>query len=389
MLPRILIIAFAAMAALGLLISRMVLRPIKRLRKGAAQVAKGNYDFRFYSKDQRIDEESIRGSNELAQVTLAFEMMRRKVLELQGSLRQVKTHDLQKASDDLIEKEKVLQRAHAKLVGQSEELQKINQELSAKNAELSDANAKLQQLDQQKTDFILIAAHEIRTPIQAISGSVQLAQKGLMSNEKAWKTILSETTRLADVATYILDVSKIERGTFAYDMETLDVSLLVDDITYSASKFSTDDGGVISIKVDSDDNNNDGDDVEIQGDKDRLVQAFSNIIRNAARFARGETITVKTRSNPNKGMVEIKIVDDGPGIPAEVLPALFNKFVTKTPENERGTGLGLFITKAIIEAHKGTIRAENNSGGKGATFTVSLPLHVRQRVSSSSTAKTE
>jgi signal transduction histidine kinase len=246
----------------------------------------------------------------------------------------------------------------------------VNEELSSKNEELSETNAKLEKLDKTKTDFILIAAHELRTPIQPIMGSVKLAEKGLISNEQAWKTIVTEAKRLSTVATYILDVGKIESGNISYDMKPLSVAQLVERISSSSTKFATQDG-VISIKMELDE------DVRIMGDNERLVQAFANIIDNAAKFAKNGTITIKTVNNYDKGLAEVKIMDDGPGIPEEILPVLFNKFVTKTRENERGTGLGLFITKAIIEAHSGKISAENNAGGKGATFTVSFQIHEK------------
>ena len=198
-----------------------------------------------------------------------------------------------------------------------------------------------------KSDFILIAAHELRTPIQPIIGSVQLAEKGLMKSDQAWKIISSEAKRLSTVASYILDVSKIESGLVTYNMKPISVAQLIEGVTSSSSRFASQEC-IISIEMDLDK------DVKILGDKERLIQAFSNIIDNAARFAKNETIVIQTR-NSGKGTVEIMVVDDGPGIPAEILPILFSKLVTKTRENDRGTGLGLFITKKIIESHNGSI----------------------------------
>jgi signal transduction histidine kinase len=360
-----LMIVIAPMAALGLLLAIIILRPIKKLGKAAGQVAKGNFDCKVYSG--KINKDKVKKADELSQMVLGFEALRRKVLELDSRLGEsikTKAIDLGRASDELVEKEKILQRANAKLVGQREDLQRINEELSSKNKELSEANEKLQKLDKMKSDFILIAAHELRTPIQPIIGSVQLAEKGLMKSEQAWKIISSEAKRLSTVATYILDVSKIESGFLTYNMKPISVAQLIGDVT-SSSKFASPDG-IISIKMDLDK------DVKILGDKERLVQAFSNIINNAARFAKNGTIVIQTR-NSSEGMVEIRVVDDGPGIPTEILPILFSKFVTKTRENDRGTGLGLFITKKIIESHSGSIKAENNSD-KGATFMVSFPI---------------
>jgi signal transduction histidine kinase len=303
---------------------------------------------------------------------MAFEVMRKRMIELDNNLNQrirTKTFDLQRVNDELIEKEKVLQHANAKLVNQSEDLQKINEELKARNKELSDANAKLRKLDGMKTDFIMIAAHELRTPVQLILGSLQLAEKGLINKEQAWKTISSEVKKLTEIATYLLDVGKIESGTFTYEMKPLEVSQLVEEIVSSSSKFSSQDG-LITIDLDLDE-----DGVKILGDEHRLMQAFLNIINNAVKFAKDGTITIRTLTDRDNGLVEIRVVDDGTGIPEEILPILFSKFVTKTNENERGTGLGLFITKSIVEAHNGSIKAMNNKGGKGATFIISFPIY--------------
>lgn len=359
------------MGVLGALLAVTVLLPLRKIGKYAELIAKGNYNTQVY--DGKLTKGKFKNSDELSQLLMAFEVMRKKAVEVDADLGkqiQIKTFDLQRVNDELVEKEKVLQRANAQLSSQSEDLQRVNEELSSKNEELSETNAKLEKLDKTKTDFILIAAHELRTPIQPIMGSVKLAEKGLISNEQAWKTIVTEAKRLSTVATYILDVGKIESGNISYDMKPLSVAQLVERISSSSTKFATQDG-VISIKMELDE------DVRIMGDNERLVQAFANIIDNAAKFAKNGTITIKTVNNYDKGLAEVKIMDDGPGIPEEILPVLFNKFVTKTRENERGTGLGLFITKAIIEAHSGKISAENNAGGKGATFTVSFQIHEK------------
>lgn len=372
LLQPIMTIVLSALAALGALLAVFVILPLRKIGKDAEQIARGNFGVQVY--DGKLTKGMFKRSDELKRLTMAFEVMRRKVAEVDDNLNKqikIKTYDLQRLNDELVEKEKVLQRANAQLSSQSEDLTRINEELSAKNEELSDANEKLQRLDKMKTDFILVAAHELRTPIQPIMGSVKLAEKGLVSNEQAWKTIVTEAKRLSTVATYILDVGKIENGNISYNMKPLSVSQLIERISSTSTKFASQDG-VISIRMDLDE------DVEIAGDKDRLLQAFANVIDNAAKFAKNGTITIQTENDYDNGMVEIRITDDGPGIPQEILPVLFNKFVTKTKENERGTGLGLFITKAIVEAHGGTIKAENNADGKGATFAVSLPIRQKE-----------
>jgi signal transduction histidine kinase len=371
------IIVAAAMGAFGALLVVTILRPLKKIGTDVEQIAKGHFNTQLY--DGKLTKGQFKSSDELAQVRMAFEVMRRKVVEADADLGkqiQIKTADLQRVNDKLAEKEKVVQRTNAKLINREEDLQKINEELSSKNKELSETNEKLQKLDKMKTDFILIAAHELRTPLQPIMGSIQLAEKGLLDNEQAWKTIVTESKRLSNIATYILDVGKIESGNLSYDMKPLSVAQLIEHISSSSTNIITQDG-VISIKIELDD------DVTIMGDRDRLVQAFANIIDNAAKFAKNGTITIQTVNNENN-IVEIRIIDDGPGILEEILPVLFNKFVTKTKENERGTGLGLFITKAIVEAHSGKISAANIAD-RGAMFTVSLPIHKKEAPSMSVT----
>lgn len=363
-----------AVAAIGLMIIRTMLLPLKKLAAGSTQVARGN--FRSEVCRGVINKSRLKKADEVSRALMTFELMRRRIVQLEENLDdsvKSKRLDVEEISDQLINKDVTLQRANAKLVGQHEELKRINAELASKNMELSQSNEKLQKLDKMKSDFILIAAHELRTPIQPILGSIHLAEKGLISNDEAWKSIEQESKQLSNVANYILDVGKIESGTFTYEMKPIELKLLIDGITSNSSKLASEEG-IISIAKEVD-----RDDVVITGDKERLLQAFGNIVSNAVRFAKNGNITIRTKSDVEQKLIEIKIIDDGPGIPEEIMPILFSKFVTKTQENERGTGLGLFITKSIIESHNGSVRADNNlaDGGKGATFTVTLPMQQR------------
>jgi signal transduction histidine kinase len=115
------------------------------------------------------------------------------------------------------------------------------------------------------------------------------------------------------------------------------------------------------------------DQIMVYADKIRIYQVISNLLRNALKFTPNGKITItleKTERN-NKKFISVRIKDDGKGIDPQVLPMLFKKFVTKS---ESGTGLGLYISKNIVEAHGGIIRGYNNPDGKGATFEFTLPL---------------
>ncbi len=106
----------------------------------------------------------------------------------------------------------------------------------------------------------------------------------------------------------------------------------------------------------------------VEADKGRITQVILNLLRNAIKFTSEGVISINAFRKDDIVIVSVK--DTGPGIDPEILPRLFSKFVTKS---DKGTGLGLFISKSIIDAHRGTIWAENNVDGKGCTFTFSIP----------------
>jgi two-component system sensor histidine kinase VicK len=112
-------------------------------------------------------------------------------------------------------------------------------------------------------------------------------------------------------------------------------------------------------------------DVFVEADKVRINEVISNLLKNAIQFTKEGTITIAAAEKMNYNEVLISIKDTGTGIDPEIMPRLFTKFISKSVA---GTGLGLFISKSIIEAHGGKIWAENNADGKGATFAFSLPL---------------
>ena len=366
----VIIVTGFSVAVLVILLALHVFGPIRKIANIAQQMAEGKIASETYRGP--ISPGKIRKSDELTRLALAFESMRRRLVYLEGELsksKQEKTTVLEEVSGRLVDQERALLRSNAMLAGQDNELKKINEGLSAKNRELSDAYKRLQKMDELKSDFLMIAAHELRTPIQPIIGFVELAEKGEISPKEAFKVIGSEARRLAALSTDLLDAGRIENGTFSYNMKPLSIVQLINEATASSSKFATQDG-VVTIHTELDR------DLKISGDKNRLIQALENIINNSIKYAEGGKIVIQTRNNYDNGLVEIKVSDGGPGIPPDILPIVFDKFVTKTEANKRGAGLGLFITKTIIEAHGGTIAAANNSSGpgSGATFTISLPI---------------
>ena len=209
-----------------------------------------------------------------------------------------------------------------------------------------------------------------------------------MEPKQACEGVLLEAYKLQQLINDLLDVSRIKSGSsLTFAMEKVRINEIILDIV-NGVKLSLKEGVSIETKIGGngggieDNNDNNNSDVEIYADKGRITQAISNIVGNAVKFTTSGTIIVESNVSNDKKRVEVKVSDSGSGIAEDILPNLFDKFVTKTlgNENKRGTGLGLYITKAIIDAHKGKIFAYNNKQGVGATFTIVIPsVHAQRR----------
>jgi PAS domain S-box-containing protein len=232
------------------------------------------------------------------------------------------------------------------------------------------ANEELKAKEQLKNEFIAIASHELRTPIQPLLGYAILAKKGKVSPEAAWEGILKEARRLQQLANDILDVSRIESDSLTYQMEKVAIASVLESVADSAranlSKYVSMDLAIDGASKE----------LEMDLDRSRMTQVVSNIVGNAVKFTKSGMIKIECQAFLSKNKIEIKVSDTGSGISEQVLPNLFGKFVTKNSGDTNGhggSGLGLFISKAIVTAHKGRISAYNNATG-GATFAIVLPI---------------
>ncbi|HEU4985401.1 MAG TPA: HAMP domain-containing sensor histidine kinase, partial [Nitrososphaera sp.] len=221
---------------------------------------------------------------------------------------------------------------------------------------------------------------EIRTPITPILMTAdnvepQNPASDVVLTRPQYDIIVRNTKRLRQLANDILDVSRIESGTLPYTMKKMGIHAVLLGCV-EATRPSVSAGRVSLATVVSPEN----EDLEIVGDRERLTQVFMNILSNAVKFTKKGRITVETRLVAG-GKIEILFSDTGGGIPEDILPKIFNKFVTKKVGEDvaHGTGLGLFICKAIVEAHGGKISAYNNGDG-GATFRVELPVSDKAQV---------
>jgi PAS domain S-box-containing protein len=251
-------------------------------------------------------------------------------------------------------------------------------EMLASRQRLQEANDALKKAQEIREDFIRVAAHDLRNPIQPILMAAELAKRSGAHRDQALDIIVKEASRLKQLANDLLDVSKIESGVLLYEKKHMSASELVAEIMEEAKllvgeRANADSWNAgLSITCQA----HHGDDLEIEVDKSKIIQAMLNIISNSIKFTKQGQISISSRAN-EEAQLEIRVADSGPGIPQELLPKLFEKFATKNPDGnfsaERGTGLGLFICKSIIAAHGGSVSATNNGAVRGATFTVRLP----------------
>src|SRR5918998_1545920 len=225
--------------------------------------------------------------------------------------------------------------------------------------------------DKMKQEFMDIAAHELRTPIQPILGLAQLLKEQISDSTQIrfLDVILRNAERLQQLQRDMLDVTRIESGSMKIHKESFNLTELIFHLLQDFNTHLKDD---IRIKLNY---RTDGD-VWVFADKIRIIQVVSNLLTNAIKFTKAGKILVQLRKRKGKKIADsnqviVSIKDEGSGIDPSIMPRLFIKFATKS---DKGTGLGLYISKSIVEAHGGKIWAENNSKGKGATFTFTLPI---------------
>jgi signal transduction histidine kinase len=225
-------------------------------------------------------------------------------------------------------------------------------------------NAKLSDL----TEFINIASHEMRTPIQSILTHAEFLYNRPEKYTKEYaQTIFRNAMRLQTLCNNLLDVNRIERQTLKLKKEKFDltelISYVIQDFKSSIenSLYNTKN---IKLLFES------AGEVIVEADKDRISQVITNLVDNAFKFTEAGSIKI-TLEKKDKETAVVTVKDTGSGIDPHIMSSLFSKFMTISV---KGTGLGLFVSKNIIQVHGGNIWAKNNPDGKGASFIFVIPL---------------
>jgi two-component system, OmpR family, sensor histidine kinase VicK len=246
---------------------------------------------------------------------------------------------------------------------QSEQYQKLN-----------GLYERLQEHDTIQNEFIRIAAHELRAPIQPILGlsEILLSKKRNIEQDKELLiVIVRNAKRLRKLTENILDATKIESQALKVNKQYFRLNDIITNVLADHKK-EEENNKQRKIKLAY---SSDNDNIIVEADAERLTQVVSNLLSNAIKFTRKGEISVNITTDDTNQQIIVSVTDTGQGIDPEIMPRLFTRFATKSIV---GTGLGLYISKRIIEDHGGKMWAENNSDGIGATFSFTLPLVIQQ-----------
>ena len=248
------------------------------------------------------------------------------------------------------------------------QLEQKEDELRKSNEQLGLANEQLKLHDKMQKEFINIASHEMKTPTQAILGMSGLLQYYPEKKDELVEIIRKNAKRLQALTSDILDVTRIESQTLQLEKEQFNIYDLLADVTKDYTERIKSDSKNIELIYNQKGVNHP---ILVEADKERITQVLSNILNNALKFTDKGQIIINANESNNKKDIIVNVADTGSGINKDIFSKLFSKFATKSSQ---GTGLGLYISKSIIEAHGGRIRAENNKEGRGATFIFTLPI---------------
>jgi len=244
--------------------------------------------------------------------------------------------------------------------------------------DLAKANEHLREMEQQKSEFVSIASHQLRTPLTAIKGYASMILEGSFGalNEQARDAVeklFKSSQRLVGLVEDFLTVSRIERGKMQFDFISVDLKELIGGVVRDLELDAKDKGPALTFQIEN------GSLYVVRGDALKLKQVFTNIVDNAIKFTNHGFIRVLLSRNDETKKMRIAVSDTGAGMDFNTILHLFKRF-DEEMTSDRGRnvgmspgGLGLYVSHQIIKAHGGTIWAQSEGLGKGSTFFVELP----------------
>jgi signal transduction histidine kinase len=279
--------------------------------------------------------------------------------------------ELQRQNHDLVD---IL----AELEEKRTELERVNAELAATNKELNEANAKLRELSEMKEEFLALTTHDLRSPLTVISGVISFFTSGrlgeLTPEQKNMVAMMERNAQsLIELVNDLLDASKLESGTMRLELASIDLRGLFDELRETMEPLAREK----SLKVEED---LPADIPPVEADRAKLRRILVNLVSNAIKFtSRGGRVTMRARRED--GSVRVSVSDTGVGIAPEDVKRLFDKYEqarSRATRGEKGTGLGLYITKQLVELHGGEIKVDSEVG-KGSTFSFTIPAEDTEK----------
>lgn len=244
---------------------------------------------------------------------------------------------------------------------------------------LEESNAELKRIDVMKSDFLNLAAHELRTPVTPILLGARLLSKSLPDDPRV-AAILSGARKLNKFIGNLLDQTRLESGTFNLLKERTNIIELAKITIHDVLQTVSIDKKNVEIVLENKIRDGDPDDWNLLADSSRITEVLTNLLDNSIKFTTEGKIRVIVEKINDKKTLAITVSDTGSGIDESVKDKLFQKFSTKS-NKVSGTGLGLYLCRAIVEAHGGKIWCANNSDGKGAAFTFTIPIAEEKSMS--------
>jgi signal transduction histidine kinase len=253
-----------------------------------------------------------------------------------------------------------------------EQLERLNEQLEEANRELNEANAKLRELAEMKEEFLALTTHDLRSPLTVISGVISFftsGRLGKLSPEQQNMVAMMERNAqsLIELVNDLLDASKLESGTLRLDVASIDLRGVIDEIRETMEPLAREKGITLEEELSPEVHT-------VEADRPKLRRILVNLLSNAVKFT-GKGGTVKLKAERQGDEVRISVTDTGVGIAPEDVKRLFDKYEqarSRATRGEKGTGLGLYITKQLVDLHGGEIKVESEIG-RGSTFSFTLP----------------
>ncbi|PYS87972.1 MAG: hypothetical protein DMF64_21725 [Acidobacteria bacterium] len=282
--------------------------------------------------------------------------------------------DAESAVEELAQQNRDLLAVLAELEEKRTELERVNEELSRTNAALNEANARLREVAEMKEEFLALTTHDLRSPLTIISGVINFFTSGRLGEltlEQQHMVAMMErnTQSLIELVNDLLDAAKLESGTLQLELSAVAIAELASELREAMAPMAREKEIVLVTDLHTNL-------PPVRADRAKLRRILVNLLSNAIKFTpKGGRVTLAATRDGDERL-RISVADTGVGIPEEDIARLFDKYEqarSRATRSEKGTGLGLYITKQLVELHDGEINVESQVG-HGSTFSFTLPV---------------